>query len=392
MFDFFAVSTEGGSKDPAFRLEKRFINYLISFPFARKSRDKADGVDNEVQEQKRRLLQVEQINYDERERLARARQRYQDRISDELHENIYRRILEQLDDRDFVREKLIPLPDRLPDLLDILSTKAASMRRIEDTVQGMDWFHNGVLKTVNQPPFIDQRRNGNKVKLENLRTAMSFMGSENLRLLTPAYIMQHWLPPSTQPFTLFRRKVWEHCLGTAIIAQAIAETRKLKDPVLAYTLGMFHELGKVALTKLYLRVFDDVQREMAMESINDSSPDRHSALVNITPDERFLRNLMLEQDKRVSYIVSEGWGLQRVPISQHLQNFHQASSKAEFDSEYAKILAQANAFCEFRMLREVELATVEEGSHLLKRYDVDAGLVAELNTLNLKRPKFNVPE
>ena len=392
MFDFFAVSTEGGSKDPAFRLEKRFINYLISFPFARKSKDKADGVESEVQEQKRRLLQVEQIIYDERERLARARQRYQDRISDELHENIYRRILAQLDDRDYIREKLIPLPEKLPDLLDILSTKAASMRRIEDIVQGMDWFHNGVLKTVNQPPFIDQRKQSKKVKLENLRTAMSFMGTENLRLLAPAYIMQNWLPPSTQPFTLFRRKVWEHSLGTAIIAQAIAERQQLKDPVLAFTLGMFHELGKVALTKLYLRVFDEIQREMAIASINDSSPERHSALISITPDERFLRNLMLEQDKRVSYIVSEGWGLQRVPISQHLQNFHQAHDVDDFDSDYAKVLSQANAFCEFRMLREVELASVEEGSHLLRRYDVDAGLVAELNTLNLKRPKFNVPK
>ena len=45
MFHFFAGTTEGGSNDPALRLEKRFINYLISFPFARKARSKADGTD-----------------------------------------------------------------------------------------------------------------------------------------------------------------------------------------------------------------------------------------------------------------------------------------------------------------------------------------------------------
>ena len=265
------------------------------------------------------------------------------------------------------------------------------MRRIENVVQGLDWFHNGVLKTVNQPPFIDKRRKQKQVKLESLRTAMSFMGPENLRMLTPAYVMQYWLPPSTHPFSLFRRKVWDHSLGNAILAHEIATQEGLRDPVLAYTIGMFHELGKIALTKLYLRVFDDVQREMAMKSIKDSSPDKHNALVELKPDERFLRNLMLEQDKRVSYLVAEGWGLQRVPISKHLLSYTQAKSPADY-TDYAAVLAQANAFCEYRLLREVDLATVEEGLHLLKKHNIDADRVKMLNNVNLKRPKVFVPE
>jgi len=390
MYDFFAVSTEGGSQDPAERLEKRFINYLISFPFARKSRDKADGKGDEELEQKRRLLQVEQINHDERERMKKARQRYQDRVSEELHEAIYYRILERIEDSEYVRERLIPLPENLPELLDLLSTRAASMRRVENIVQGMDWFHNGVLKTVNQPPFIDKRRKEKQVKLESLRTAMSFMGAENLRILTPSYIVQHWLPPSTAPFMLFRRKVWEHSLGTAVLAHEIAISQGLKDPVLAYTIGMFHELGKIALTKLYLRVFDDMQREMAMKSIKDSTPDKHNALVELKPDERFLRNLMLEQDKKVSYLVAEGWGLQRVPISKHLLSYTRAKSAEDY-TNYAKVLGQANAFCEYRLLRDVDLASVEEGLQLLKKHDVDANLASKLNNVNLKRPKVIVP-
>ena len=391
MYDFFAVSTEGGSKDPAIRLEKRFINYLISLPFARKGRDKADGKEEEKQEQRRRLLQVEQINHDERERLKQARQRYADRVSDELHEAIYHRILERIEDATYVRERLIPLPEQLPELLDILSTKAASMRRIENVVQGLDWFHNGVLKTVNQPPFIDKRRKQKQVKVENLRTAMSFMGAENLRILTPAYVMQYWLPTSTHPFTLFRRKIWEHSLGTATLAHEISTQDGLRDPVLAYTLGMFHELGKIALTKLYLRVFDDTQREMAMTSINDSTPEKHSAIVELKPDERFLRNLMLEQDKKVSYLVAEGWGLQRVPVSEHLLSFTQAKTQDDY-TDYARALAQANAFCEFRLLRGVDLASVEEGLILLSKYDINAERVKTLNNVNLKRPKVIVPE
>ena len=390
MYDFFAVSTEGGSQDPAVRLEKRFINYLISLSFARKARDKVDGKQVEVQEQKRRLLQVEQINHDERERLKQARQRYSARVSEELHETIYHKISEYIEDATYVRERLIPLPEKLPELLDILSTKAASMRRIENVVQGLDWFHEGVIKTVNQPPFIDKRRKQQQVKLESLRTAMSFMGTENLRLLTPAYIMQHWLPPSTNPFSMFRRKIWDHSLGTAILAHEIASQKGMPDPVLAYTIGMFHELGKIALMKVYLRVFDEVQRDMAIKSIRDSSPEKHNALVKLKPDERFLRNLMLEKDKKVSYLVAEGWGLQRVPISEHLLSYTQTKSREQC-SDYATVLAQANAFCEYRILREVDLATVEEGLHLLKKHKLGAEQVKMLNNVNLKRPKIIVP-
>ncbi|WP_278373960.1 HDOD domain-containing protein, partial [Idiomarina abyssalis] len=368
MFHFFAGTTEGGSNDPALRLEKRFINYLISFPFARKARSKADGTDEEDKEQLRKLLEVERLNYEERDRKAQARQRYADRISDELHEEIYHRALKTIDDGDYIRERLIPLPEKLPELLDTLSLKAASMRRIESVVQGMDWFHTGLLRTVNQPPFIDRNK---QVKIDNLRVAMSFVGTENLRLLAPAYIMQNWLPPAAQPFMLFRRKIWEHSLGTAIAAHNIAVERKLRDPVLAYTIGMFHELGKIALTKLYLRLFDDVQREFAMQSVNDKSPERHNTIVKLTPDERFLRDLMLEKDKDVSYLVAEGWGLKRVPVSKHLLAFTQ-SQTAENESDYAQALAQANAYCEFRMLREVDLASLEEGKHLLNKYSITA--------------------
>ncbi|MCK7459699.1 HDOD domain-containing protein [Idiomarina aminovorans] len=388
MFHFFEGTTEGGSNDPALRLEKRFINYLISFPFARKARSKADGTDQEDKEQLRELLEVERLNYEERDRKVQAQQRYADRISDELHEEIYHRALKTIEDGEYIRERLIPLPENLPELLDTLSLKAASMRRVESVVQGMDWFHKGLIRTVNQPPFIDRNK---QVKIDNLRVAMSFVGTENLRLLAPAYIMQNWLPPETQPFTLFRRKVWEHSLGTAIVAHNIAIERKLRDPVLAYTIGMFHELGKIALTKLYLRLFDEVQREFAMESVNDNSPERHNTIIKLAPDERFLRDLMLEKDKEVSYLVVEGWELERVPVSKHLLAFTQSKGK-EYESEYAEVLAQANAYCEFRMLREVGLATLEDSKHLLKKYFINAETLARLNNLSLKRPSIVVPD
>jgi hypothetical protein len=134
-----------------------------------------------------------------------------------------------------------------------------------------------------------------------------------------------------------------------------------------------------------------VQREFAMQSVNDKSPERHNTIIKLTPDERFLRDLMLEKDKDVSYLVAEGWGLKRVPVSKHLLAFTQ-SKAAENESEYAQALAQANAYCEFRMLREVDLASLEEGKHLLNKYSITAETIARLNNISLKRPPIVVPE
>lgn len=390
MYDFFAISTSGGSKDPAQRLEKRFINYLISFPFARQQRDQADGKPRTEEERRRELLQVEQINYDERARLKRARENFINRVSRELHEEVYHRMLKALEDPQYVRERLVPMPKMLPELLDTLSTKAASMAIVEQLVSNMPWFHDSVLRVVNNPPFSTKRKD-TQIKLESLRVAMSFVGVENLRLLTPAFVMQNWLPPSTEPFTLFRRKVWDHSLATAVVAHEIAQHKGLRDPGIAYTIGMFHELGKIALTKLYLKVFDEVQREWSIKTVNDKAQDKHNAIVQLTADEQFLRDLMLEQDKRASHIVVEGWQLKRVPLSPHLVSFTQASNLEDY-SDYALALAQANAYSEYRMLKDVDMVTAEEAKHLLNKYKLPAELLSQLLNLNLKRPKIVVPE
>ncbi|EKE84518.1 HDOD domain-containing protein [Idiomarina xiamenensis] len=385
MYQFFSVSTEGGSRDPAIKLEKRFINYLISFPFARQQREGGNDDEDKVQ-QRRALLDVERISHQERERKRHARQRYVERISEELHSEVHRRVLLAIDDPESIRTKVVPMPENLPALLDTVSLRAASMAKIEALACDLDWFRDGLVRVVNNPPFVNRRKD-KQMRLENLRVAMSFVGSENLRVLTPAFALQNWLPPATQPFTLFRRKVWEHSLQTAILSQAVAEQMSLRDPVLAYTMGMFHELGKIALTKLYLRIFDEVQREQALATINDHSPDRHNAIQKLIPDEQFLRDLMLALDKRVSYLTVQGWHLERLPISEHLLSYTQ-NQHIDDMSNYAKALAQANAYSEYRMLKQVDLVDKEDAAQLFKRYQISAEQISQLKHVNLKRPRM----
>lgn len=394
MYDFFGVSTDSLSQDPAERLERRFINYLISFPFARSEHENEDNNDDKPNDAERikrqRMLEVERLRHQERERKKKSLQRYSDKVSFELHETIYKRILDAIKDADDVRARTIPMPEALPDLIDIVNTKAASMSRIESMSAGMTWLHQGVLRVVNNPPF-STRRKDSEIKVENYRLAMGYIGSENLRTLVPAFALQNWLPYSTKPFSLFRRKIWEHSSATANAAFKIAEEEGLKLPSMAYTLGMFHELGKIALMKLYLRIFDEVQREQVIATVNDTSAEKHNVIRKLTPDEQFLRDLMLEQDRRVTAIVVAGWNLKRLPLSQHLLSFVEAQSYDEL-TDYAKVLTQANAYSEYRMLKEIGMAEKDEAQHLFKRYNFTQEQLGYLRNEPLKSMKLNVPE
>lgn len=390
MYDFFEYSTDQLSKNPAIRVERRFINYLISLSFARAELGEDDNDNSQAAKQRRRMLEVERLRHQERERKRQSQQRFQDKVSFGLHEVVYERILTALDNPEEMRAKIIPMPQNLPEMIDTVNARAASLTTIEQLSAKMPWLHEGILRVVNNPPF-STRRKASEIKVESFRLAMGFVGSQNLRTLVPAFALQHWLPHTTKPFGQFRRKIWDHSLATANAAYAIAEQRGLKQPSMAYTLGIFHELGKIALMKLYLKIFDDVQQQEVIATVNDSNPERHNALRTLKPDEQFLRDLMLEQDRRVTQMVVANWDLKRVPLSPHLLSFVEAKMPAEY-TDYALVLAQANAYSEFRTLKELGMVEAEEAQSLFQRYQYDNKMLEYLREVPLRSLRINVPE
>lgn len=390
MYDFFEYSTDQLSKNPAIRVERRFINYLISLSFARAELGDDDNDNSQAAQQRRRMLEVERLRHQERERKRQSQQRFQDKVSFGLHEVVYERILTALENPEEMRAKIIPMPQNLPEMIDTVNARAASLATIEQLSEKMPWLHEGILRVVNNPPF-STRRKASEIKVENFRLAMGFVGSENLRTLVPAFALQHWLPFTTKPFGQFRRKIWDHSLATANAAYAIAEQRGLKQPSMAYTLGIFHELGKIALMKLYLKIFDDVQQQEVIATVNDANPERHNALRTLKPDEQFLRDLMLEQDRRVTQMVVARWDLKRVPLSPHLLSFVEAKTPADY-TDYALVLAQANAYSEFRTLKELGMVEAEEAQSLFQRYEYDNKMLEYLREVPLRSLRISVPE
>jgi hypothetical protein len=385
----FSVSTQSDSTDRVAVLARRFINFLISLNFARDQHLIEQGRVKVRPESRRALLDVEQRRRAEAARQTAAEARFHERVKEDLHSAIYARIEEHLTDQTFLREKLLGLTAHAPQLLDALHAGSVSPRDLETFASGLDWLHDGVLKVVNEPPFATPGDAG-RSQITNFRSAVNFVGINDLKLVIPALTMQHWLPPAEAPFTLLRRKLWSHVMSTGLVCQRLAELELEGelDPAVAFASGLFHEMGKVVLARLYLHVFEDERHAMLKTLREDRQTSSYNALSECKPDQQFLRDLMLQKERRVTNDLFAGMALQRLPLADIYGAFAAARQAADVTG-YARLLYQANTYSEFAMLHAANLATLDDGKQMFVAAGLTASTVAELRKLDLKRVRLS---
>lgn len=200
----------------------------------------------------RKLLRVEKIAQRDKNLNERSYQSFIDRISEQLHDEILIRIDGQVAEFEELYSDVIGIHENLPDVMDMLSVRAAFIGRIDPLVSSIPWLHGDILKTVNMPKYRRTDKNGKVIPVENIRVALGYFGIDNLKLLIPSLAFRRWIPQITDPYPLIKSRLWEHAIGTALSCRVIAQVCQL-DEGHAFTLGMFHELGKAALVRLYFK-------------------------------------------------------------------------------------------------------------------------------------------
>ena len=379
----FSVSTQTDSNDRVAVLNRRFINYLISLNFARGQLTEEEGSEQVEIAASRELLAVEQRRRAEQARRQAVHDQVRKEVEQQLHQRLYAAVEKHLEAPQYLRERVLFLNPNTAQLLDQFFSPTASTRKIEALAQGLDWLHVGLVKLVNLPPFADPN-DPRRARITHFRNALNFVGSEDIKVIVGALSMQQWLPPAEAPFVLLRRKLWHHVMATAVLCQRLAELDGQLDPAVAFNVGMFHEMGKVVLARLYVKIFDDVRQAMLQDLRNETTSARYNALVNIDPDQQFLRDLMLQKDQQVTHRLFADFGLTRLPLASVYEQYAQAQHVSE-TSGYARVLWQANTFSEFRMLHGANLATLEDGKQMFAASELQAATIVELRKLNLKK-------
>lgn len=376
-------------------VDKRFYNLLIGLSNAQdvagvEIEGKVKAEQSEQLNARRSLLRVEKLAKRDMELNKRSEINYIEGTRDSLNTIIFEKIEKQFLEPEVIQTKVLSMPHSIAELLDSTSVKAASIAKLEPIIEQIPWLASDLLKLVNTPKYRKTDRLGKAIVVENLRMALSFIGMENLKMVIPSMTFKRAIPQITDPYPAFKNKVWEHALGSALSSQRIATLYKV-NPNHAFVLGMFHELGKLAVTRLYFRVFDEVHLEAQVEAHDKQERELHAALMKIQPTANTLLTLMWQHSVPQSSNIIDYLGMQRVFIANAMQEY---ASKPPIDnmSPLCKTLFHANGYSKFSMLKRYKLINNEEAKSFIKSLQMPAATFRALQATDIRRLNVAVEE
>lgn len=146
----------------------------------------------------------------------------------------------------------------------------------------------GTARTVAEHVSHDQALSARVLRLSNsayygltkqvtdLQEAVVVLGMRSVRNLAVVAASYPWMVKPLKGYMLEPIAMWKHSFGVAVGAQLVAKQYKVGDPDLAFTAGLLHNIGKVAMSvwldnkvtamlKLAMKdnlTFDEVERKL----------------------------------------------------------------------------------------------------------------------------------
>jgi len=91
---------------------------------------------------------------------------------------------------------------------------------------------------------------GLKTVVDSIDRALILVGEKRLLKLVITASVKSLFPQSSQGYSLCKGGIFQHAVGTALIAQELAVFTKKATPDIAYTAGLLHDIGKIPLDQV----------------------------------------------------------------------------------------------------------------------------------------------
>ena len=134
--------------------------------------------------------------------------------------------------------KLPPLPTVITKLMQLMQRKDIGLKEISATISSDPAFSVEVLRLANSAMI------GAMAEVRSISQALALIGIDRVKGLALTVGMHGMMGNSASAPAL--RSSWRHTLATAILAEEIADKVYI-DPAEAYTAGLLHEIGRLAL-------------------------------------------------------------------------------------------------------------------------------------------------
>ncbi|MEJ2154837.1 MAG: HDOD domain-containing protein [Desulfobacteraceae bacterium] len=152
--------------------------------------------------------------------------------------------------------ELKPIPQVALKVLRLMEENRYDIESIADEIRKDQVITARMLQLANSAMF------GAKKEITSLDHAVVFLGQDLLVKLVLTAAVQGYYEQTGMGYALCKGGVYYHSLGCAQIAEILARSAQQKNPAEAYTAGLLHDIGKVALDQYVASAYPLFYRDL----------------------------------------------------------------------------------------------------------------------------------
>lgn len=364
---------------------QRAISLSINKDFAEKQSGKVSTVDHQGSEQKNRrreLLSVEVQTQQEKIIAEHGAEHFRKQTEQNFFNQVRTKVNADFDNKEHLYHNVLNIDEACPAILDILSTRAASVNQIKGLAGSLPWLTLDLINLVNKPQY----RKRADVQVTDAKLALSYIGLDNLKLVMPTFTLKHWLPTSTAPYGLMKRKLWNDSLSIALAAQVLAKEHDI-DQFTVFTTAMLSNIGRLAVTRCYLTTFNDMYKQDVRQALADKDKRLHTVLSKITVSETLLLEQLIMRSAKLSADLIEKMQFKRLAITEPIFDLAYAEHLDKMHP-VAQMVAKAKAYIAFRSLAKESLISSDESRALLGAVKLTAADITLLKKSDIDHIKL----
>jgi len=138
-------------------------------------------------------------------------------------------------------ENIRPIPQVALKILRIINEELYEIQNLTEEIRKDQVLSARTLKLCNSVLFASRNR------IESLDHALVMLGQHLLLKFVISASLNNFFTQSGQGYSLCKGGLYHHAVGTAAIAEKLANVTGKVEPSLAYTAGLLHDIGKVVL-------------------------------------------------------------------------------------------------------------------------------------------------
>ena len=163
---------------------------------------------------------------------------------------------------------LKPIPQIALKVLRIINEELYEIKDLTEEIRKDQVISARTLQLCNSVMFASRK------KIESLDHALVMLGQHLLLKFVISASLDNFFNQSSKGYSLCKGGIYHHAVGTAVIAEKLADLTGKVEPSMAYTAGLLHDIGKVVLDQFVNSGFPLFYRQLNEEGKNFSEVEK----------------------------------------------------------------------------------------------------------------------